>query len=115
MKANYYRQDDWEREIYRTPSGEDYAMIQGSIHTKPILYAIERSGEPSYPIKIKGEYITADKIEGIKPEICINCKHHLGAREASKRRTAYRKHAGQEVPTGGNNFLCDYCEREANR
>jgi len=115
MKANYTRQDDREREIYTTSSGEEFAMINGSLYNQPILYALERGGEPSHPIKIKGEYITADKIEGIKPEICINCTHHLGIREASRKRAEYRKRTGQEVPAGGSNFLCLFCEIERNR
>jgi len=113
MKANYTRQDTWEREIYTTPNGEEYAMIDGSLHNEPILYSLDGGTEPSYPIRIKGEYITADMIEGIKPEICINCNHHLGTREASKKRAEYSRHTGQEVPKD-ERFLCDNCTEVMN-
>jgi len=113
MKANYTRQDTWEREIYTTPNGEEFAMIDGSLAGEPILYALERDGEPSHPIREDGAYITADRIQGIKPEICINCNHHLGIRYASKIRAKYRKYTGEEPKQ--NIFLCIDCDAEANR
>ncbi len=64
IRADYIGLDDCDREIYEHPSGRRYAMIDGSLYNKPILYTISKQGEPDYPIKIDGRYVTFLEIAG---------------------------------------------------
>lgn len=116
MRADYIGEDEWSRPLYQHPSGRKYALIQGSLSNKPILYALSRDGEPDYPITIAGERVTREKIAGKYPTAkkCFNCSAVLSPTEAADAEAQIFKHNPKEQEIKYF-YMCIFCQREADQ
>ena len=64
FKADYIGEDDFSRDIYKHTNGTKYVMIDSSATRKESLHTLTSHGEPDYPIRMHGVYVTLDMIEG---------------------------------------------------